>query len=499
MTHMNMQLLSMLEKAIDTGTIEAIVPEDLEIEAHNTLWNESSRFEFTALKLIPNVPATSIKHEFTQITSMGEPRFSGFFSEKSLPPETNLETERVIVNIRLMGEVGPTFLLASLEKTQQVLGTSGPQNIERRALRLNILRKKNRNIYFSDTGATRLGIAGVRNKGMAQLIREGTDGTTGTSPFGSHAIDMENLPLTVETVREKTAEAIVLFGYSKCLIMDPFTRATFEGSMDSAQRLPMPINVQPYVLGQNIAGLQTQGGTVLFHTDNVLAPSHAWGQYRATLFDGAPTGKPVVVGVAQGESAPGKWDAASVALEQFWVVTETRDEMEGLGTRSPVAGTQALTVGQEYELTITPSNPLADSFRVYRGTEDDSDIEDAWFIYEVANTGGGGAVVSADLNLFRPNTAHAFALNIAGPAANIMNSGLANAYETAKERSAEFLAAPDDDQNTIAIASLGPTMGIMPLAHVVATVDRPLMYSAYATENRNPLQNFYFYNIGRAS
>lgn len=501
-------LLQALHKAVDTGVLAPVVPEDLEIQAHNTLWNDSQSTENTLLKLLPSVPATSIEHEYTRVVSFGERRGSGFFAEKSLPPETNIKTRRVVNNIRLMGEIGPTFLLASLEKTQQVLGTTGAANIERQALRMNVIRKKNRNLYFADTRTIRQGVGGVRNKGLLQLIEEGTDGTDGDpSPFGSHVIDMKGDPLTPETLRDRISEAIILFGYLTCLIMDPFTRGDFEAGFDSAQRLEMPISLKPYVIGQQIAGLQTQGGVCYFHTDNILNPIHHFGRYVNELEEGAP------VGLAQNQSStlnsPGsagtEWDANS-AGEIYWIVTQMKDEQESLGVRIPATPGTFVTVaaGDDVDLTFTASDPTIDGFRIYRGTDADPNQAigtDAYWIADVANT-PGLPVTFVDQNLQRPNTSFAFAFNIVGAAqqalSNPLADGLASMYYSARERSADFLMAPDDPRNTVAVASLGPSMGIMALASVLAEVDRPLMYSAYSPELRNPFQSFAFKNIGRA-
>jgi len=492
--------LEALEKAVHSGNITAIVPEDLELESHDTLWNESQPGELTLLKLLPSVPATSITHEFTRITSHGESRQSGFFGERTLPPETNFASERVTVAIKLMGEIGPTFLLAALEKTQRALGTTGAQSIERVALRRNVLWKKNRNLYFSDTSTTKNGANSTRFAGIRQQIRENTDGTVDTSPYGTHEIDMEGQPLTPDTIRDKVANAITLFGRFTSLIMDPFARADLEEHLDSAQRLPFPISAKAHMVGQNIAGLQTQGGVTWFETDNTLSPLHAFGQYTTDLGAGAPTTTPTVSCSAGVGAATSNWDAAS-AGNMYWVVTETVDEVEGLGTRFPavVGNFTAVAAGQRVTMTLTPGNPLADSFKVYRGSDaDSSDPGDAWFIFEVANSGGGAAVTAYDDNLYRPNTSVAFGLNVISKSERSMHDGLVDSYHRAVESSASFLKAPDNPRNTVAVAELGPSMGIMALASVLAEVDRPLVYSACAPEVRNARQNIVFRNIGRA-
>lgn len=503
-------ILERLEKAVHTGNITAVVPEDLEVEAHNTLWEESDPTELTLLKLLPSVPATSIRHEYTRITSYGYRRNSGFFGERALPPETSFGSERVVNNIKLMGEIGPTFLLAALEKTQKGLGTMGAQNIERVALRRNVLWKKNLNLYFSDTRTLRTGAAGLRFQGIAQLIEAGTDGTTGSSPFGSHVIDMENQPMTVDNIREKVGKSIVNFGRFSSLMMEPMARTDLEASLDAAHRINVPNPLSPYLIGQSVGGIQTQGGVTYFETDVALAPVYSRPQYTTDLIDGAPAGVPAIAATAQADNSTtdtvdSKWDADS-AGSVYWVATEVVDEKEGLGTRFPAgSGYTAVAAGQEVALLITPSSALPDSVRIYRGHEDNGEVAatDAWFIMEVATVAGGAAFTVFDNNLFRPNTSWAFGLNVVSSSERALHTfrgdGTLTAYDNARARAADFLRNSDTPRNTVAVASLGPNMGILALASVLAEVDRPLMYSACCPEVRNPFQNFVFKNVGRSA
>lgn len=495
-------MLERLEKAVHSGNITEVVPEDLEAEAHNTLWEETDPTELTALKLIPSVSATQIEHKFSKVVSYGHSRNTGFFSERALPPESNFRAERVTVDIKLMGEIGPTFLLAALEKTQKALGTSGAQNIERVALRRNVLGKKNRNLYFSDTRVTN---NSLRFKGLLQQIEEGTDGTEGTaSPFGSHVIDMEGDPLTIDNIRERIAKGIQLFGRFTSLIMDPLARQDLEATMDTAHRLQLPIAANALLIGQNIGGIQTQGGTTYFETDNTLSTIYSRPQYTTDTADGAPSTRPTVTATAQADNSTtdtvdSLWDAAS-AGNVFYVVTEVVDEIEGLGTRYPasVSAYVAVAADEEVELSITPGNPLADSFKVYRGDDADGAMTAAWFIFEVANDGSGAAVTVFDNNEWRPNTTCAFGLNVISRSERMIHSGQVGAYAHASANSAQFLKDNDmPGRNTVAVAELGPSMGIMALASVLAQVDRPLIYSACAPEMRNPYQNVVFKNIGR--
>ncbi len=497
-----MEALVELQKAVTTGTIADIVPEALEEDADNTLWQQSSPNELTLLKLLPSVDTTSIKHEFDQVLSYGEERGDGFFSEESLPVETEPEFARVETFVRLLGETSSTFLLASLEKTIKVEGQVGADQIARLTLMLNILRKKNRSMYFSDTSLVRGGDGSLRFQGLLQQIREGTDGTSGTSPYGSHVIDMEGQAFTVENIRNKTAQVITLFGFINCLVTDPFVRADLEAGMDPAQRLPLPITARPFMLGQNIGGFHTQGGDVFFHTDNTLTPIHNGGQYVNAAMKGATSAPPSVLIQVNTSPTSGtsKFKAAD-AGDFFYLITEVKNGRESLGTRAPGAGIIAVTEGDEVEFTITPADPFSDSFKIYRGDSGDADT-DAFFIFEVANDQSGGAVSAFDLNDFRPNTSFAFGLNIRSESQRFLHTaptGLRSSYALATEESDRFFGMEDNPRNTVTMVHLGPQMGVLELATILATTSRPLLYSACAMQVRNPLQNLVFKNIGTAA
>ncbi|MGB0972874.1 MAG: hypothetical protein ACPGVG_18240 [Mycobacterium sp.] len=494
------QLLQNLEKAITAGDITAVVPEDLEIEAHNTLWDLTDPTELTLLKLCPSVGATSVRHEYTRITSFGSQRDSGHFTETGLPARTGFGSSRQEVNIKLIGVMGPTYLLASLEKTQKALGTQGAANIQRAALQRNLLHKKCRSMYFSDTRNSKGGDDGLIPAGLIQQIEQGTDGTVGArSPWGSHVIDMQEQPLTVDTLRDKVSQGIIVHGAMNSLLMDPFARGDFEGSLDAAERLELPIGARAFMVGQNVGGLQTQNGQIWFETDNTLSAMHSRPQYRTDdTHDQTPTSTPTVTATAQAVSGSNvsEWDASS-AGNVYYVVTEVVNEMEGLGTRAPASGTVAVAAGQEVALSITAGNFQADRFRVYRGTDSDTADTDAWFVFEVANGVSPGAVAAFDLNEWRPNTSVAFGLRVSSWATRAMRGGERTGYYAAQAMSASMVGTQDSPDSTVACVTLGPKMGVMQIAPIAPTVDNPLLYSAYAMEVRNPRQNFVFKNIGR--
>lgn len=494
-----------MAKGITAPDIVDLVKEDLEGEAHNTLWRASSPNELTILKLIPSTPATSVKHEFDVITSYGESRGFGFFGETALPLSTKPGFARKETYIRLIGEMTDVYLLAHLQRTIRVEGATNADAIAKQLLILSMLKKKNQAIYFSDTSTQRLGVNSMRFKGLLQQIREGTDGTLGASPFGSHVIDMEGQPLTPATIRAKAAKVLNLFGRMNCLIMDGFVRADFEAALDGAVRLNMPIQARAFMIGQNVGGMHTSGGDILFHTDNGLSPLFAQGQYVAAAIEGAPTSPPAVA--AQMNASPSganvsKFNAGDGG-EYFWMITEWKNGRESLGRRFPATpgSSLAVPVGAEVEFDVTPTDPLSDSFKFYRGNAGEADTE-AYGIFEVANSQNGGAVTAYDLNHWRPNTSVAFAFNIRSEASEFLHevpNGTRSQYSLAVERSEKFLGMEDNPLNTVSLASLGPAMGTMEIAPILPTTSRPMLYSACAPQIRNPFQNVAFINVGSAT
>lgn len=489
-----------MSKAITTTLIDALVPEDLEIEAHNTMWKEDAANQLTFLKLIPDAKATQIRHEYDRIKAYGTQRGSGFFKEESLPRRTQPQFERVEALIKIMGETSDAFLLAALEKTIRVEGETGAENLARTMVMKSFLWKKNKSIVYSDTSVMREGANGANFKGLIQLIREGTDGTSGTSRYGTHIIDMEGQPLNLTTLRAKAAKIQAVFGLMTTLLMDEFTRTDLETSMDGAARTDFPLGTGALMLGQNVGGFRTGGANVLFHTDNVLSP-FGRGQYEGTMEEGAPPSAPAVSGATAVDSTS-KFDA-NTAGNYFWIVTEVRDDRESVGRRWPTTGTQAVAAGEKVTLTITPVNALSDTFRIYRGRQGDADTE-AFLAFEVANDGGGSDVAAVDRNWFRPRTSIAIGLSLRSDSLTALNNlaltnGERSAYSLAVEESAKFLGQKDSAQNTVALATLGPKVGVMELANVLATVARPLVYSACAPLVRNPVHQMVFINVGTAA
>lgn len=502
-------MLEALAKAVDAGVVAETVPQDLETEAHLTLWHDTDPGELTLLKLTPGTTAKAIEHKYDQFTSYDtNRRVSSFVGERSLPAESRWQVRQRTALVKLMARTSPVFILASLQKTITVDGNQGAEAITEAALRLDMLRDKNKMGYFSRTDTHKDGVNSVRFPGLIQQIQEGTDGTDGRpSPYGSHVIDMKGKPLTLQSLREYAKRIMILFGRARVMIMSYDARQDLEASIDGDRLVPMPNSIKPYILGGSIAGFQTQGHVVFFETDNVLTPEYAWGKYVATLTEGAPTGRPTV-GSATIGSPPGgvvsDWDA-DTTLDVYWIFTETKDELESLGTRQPSSGTSSVAVGQIATFSVTPSNPLADSIRVYRGTSADDADTDAWFLFEVANSGGGGAVTIRDTNAWRPGCSVAFLLSITSASMDALHkvngdNALVENYDHVKANALDFFGQKDDmKKNTVTWAHLGPAMGTMELGNFLMTVRRPVLFSAGMPIVRNAWQNVVFKNIGKLS
>lgn len=497
-------VLVSLEKGMTTDGLDAIVPQDLEATAHSVLWTASDSQELTALKLLPAVKAKQIKHDYRRITAYGETRGDGMMTEQQLPKSTVPTFTEHQTLIRLMGEMTETFLLASLEQTISVAGQSGAEAIQRVTLMLSFLKRKNRNIYLQDDSTIRTGATAPRFKGLLQLIREGTDGTSGTSPYGSHVIDMEGAQLTLSAIRNKIAKATTLYGFPNCLITDPLVRTDLEEALDPAQRINLPIGIRPLILGGMVGGFQTQGKQCWFHTDNGLSPIYARPNYRGTAENGSPSAPAVSASAgAVGGSRVSKFNAGD-AGNYAYIVTEVKNDRESLGTRYPASASAwvAVTEDQEVTLLLTPSDPNSDYFKVYRVKQNDplgdGDTDGGW-LHDVANSGSGAQITHYDDNQDRPHTSFAFLLTIRSASADFMNSakdGYRASYELAVENSEKFLRMPDNPQNTVSVVELGPSVGVLPLAVMLPQLPRPMLYSALAMQVRNPLVNFVFKNIG---
>lgn len=484
-----------LQKAVDTSAITSIVPEDLQPEVYNTQWDPAHPEALTTMKLLPTTPAAQIVHKYSELTAYGNDRGYGDVGERSLPLPTQPTFAQREVNIRLTASYSDVYLLASLERVLNVNGATTPEAITRDTLLRSMLWRKNRSIIFADTRAMRSGTSSTRHKGVIQLIEEGTDGTTGdASRYGSHVIDMEGAELNTTTIREKAADVITYYGFPGAFIMPPHVRARFESQLDAAMRIQAPIGRGGFIVGQNVSGMHTNGRAVLFYSDNMLDAYNSHGKYRGTADDGAPGAPTAATGTAQAYSGSteSKFRSADAGTYYYWV-TEIRDGRESTA-RS--IGSVTVAANQEVAFSVTPSDPFSDSFRLYRHTSNSA--TSAFMVKDYANDQSGAAVTFYDRNENRPGYHTVLGLDIASKYAEYsarVATGQVSDYATPAEQRAEFFSMPDSPQNAVSVAHLGPEYGSMVLAHLSMTKDRPLYYSAYATQVRGPKKCLVFKNV----
>jgi hypothetical protein len=494
-----------MNKAVTTNNIANVVPQDLEREAYNALWDPRNTNVLMAIKLIPSIDAYQILHLFSRITSYGQTAGMGFIGETSIPQASDPGFEQREVRIRLLAALAEVYKLAALERTIKVGGNVGAAAIAKWTVMRDFLWRTNRAFYYADTTTQRLGDSSTVFKGLLQQIREGTDGTVDTSTFGSHVIDMEGLPLTPDTLRKRLLQVIQFFGAPTCMITSPDVRADFEANLDSAGRIAYPINGQSFVQGQRVGGFRTNEVNLAFHTDLQCGPYHGQGKYRAVAAKGAPAipAATLTYNASPTGSNESKFDSNFAGASScFWILTEVRDGIEGLGRRLPSSGVQVVAAGAEAAFSLQASDVLSDSFRIYRGgLDEDGNVvanTEAYFVKEVANSSDGSAVTAYDLNHTRPNTHIALVLDIASPAHDYfdrLQQGQISDKASPAEMAETFGTQEEIAGNTIARARLGPEYGTMELAAYALHEARPVLFTAQALEVRAPPKNLVFINV----
>lgn len=497
-----------MAKAVTTTNLATVVPQDLERVAYNALWDIENSNVLMALKLIPTTDAFSVIHLFDRITSYGRTRGMGFVGETSIPQASDPGFAQRTVNIRLLAALAEVYKLAALEKTISVGGTTGAKNISAWTLLRDFLWRTNRAFYFADTTTQRLGESSTVFKGLRQQIREGTDGTVDTSPFGSHVIDMEGQALTPDTLRRRLLQLINNFGMPTTMIASPEVRADFEARLDAAQRMAFPINGQPFVMGARVRGFRTSDISLAFFDDLQLGPTHSFGQYVATAQSGAPNRPTVSASYSASPSGSNvsKFDTNTKgAGSYFYIITEIKDGNESLGTRWPTSATQAIAAGGEVTFTLTASDSTSDGFRIYRGGLDENGSVEAntsaYWMKDVANSSDGSAVTAYDLNDDRAGLHNAIVLDVKSPAQNYfdqLQQGQVRDTMTPREMATDFGTQMESPGNTVARARLGPEYGTMELAAFALHEARPVLYTAQALELRAPSKALWFKNIAPA-
>lgn len=473
-TNAHEQILKALAAEAQYGAdASPLIREDLEAEAANQLYHQSSPVEMTLLKDVARIPATNVVHQYTEVNAYGDERNDGFFPENGLPNYGNLQTTRRTVPIKLMGELAAVNLIAQLQNNIRALGASDLVGIENAAKMQLLNRKVNRNLYFSDSRKT---AHDLRFDGLFSLIQQ-------RSP-ADHVIDLRGKKITPTDIRNAAKKIAIKHGNMTAVYLSLDDKAVLETQLDAAERLYLNNRDNSNVIvGQNIDGLYTQGSSVIFRPDNTLSPEHANFYLPASPFsEGVPTALSTVTAAAGavGGGETSQWAAGDASTDIAYHVTALNEKGEG-----PALAVTPLAVaaGEKVTLTITP-RATDKSFRIYRGSAL-LGITPA-LIAEVPHTAGDTTPFDwDDFNDIMPGTRYAFGLSVrsrnfnVAPGAAVLNN----------------LPQP---QNTVSIAELVPMSIFSELAKLGLLASNDVIFWPFAMEMTHPKQNVVFINVGDA-
>ncbi|MFA5801213.1 MAG: hypothetical protein WC911_01920 [Thermoleophilia bacterium] len=504
-----------MNKAVTSSTIASAVPESLEMQAAIATWSDRTPGVNTLLKLIPRAVATKQEHKYVSLDSWGDVAHqTGMGTETGTPASLQFSSTTPVVWLQICNQATDVYFMAELQKMVGIEGTVDPVVVATNATLKREAWLTNRNMYLLDTSKSRAGVgaAGRVYKGVLQQVREGTDGTTGSSTFGSHEIDLRGADITSDNIRTQIAHILEYYGMANVLLMPPTPRGNLESSLEGANRITMGgVDIRTHLLGNSIAGLQSQGNVMWFATELALSAKNSKPRYTAPPAGWATTTVPTVVSavVAGGTSGNASLWGASDDGNIYHVVTEVVNELEGAGTREPAgAAYNAVAVGQEVRLTLTPGSVDADRLRVYRGHDTDVSpggtagaVTEAWFLFEVA-ANGAVPVVTYDYNQSLPRTAWAVALDIQSPVADAMFNPRGNSlganYADANDAAISQIGYRDNGMTSnVSFAQLGPAPMRLQLAPVALTapMGRPVILRVGAPVVRIPQRCFTFKNV----
>lgn len=466
------QILKALATSATYGAdASPLIREDLEAEAANQLYSDTSPIEMVLLKDMPRKPATNVVHQYTQVNAYGNERTEGFFPESGLPTYSNQQFTRKTVNIKLMGEWAAVNLIAQLENNIRAIGQTDLVGTENAAKMLLLQHKVTRNLYFADAAAT---TTGLRFDGLYALIRD-------NSP-ADHIIDLRGKKLTPDDVRSAAKKIALNHGVMTGLYLSLDDKEQLEKQLDAAERLYLNQrdNAQ-VVIGQNIDGMYTQGGSVYFRPDNTLSPIHANFYLPSSPYpDDVPTALTTVTATPRAAAGAevSQWAASDAAADIAYHVTALNATGEGPALAVTPA---AVDVDEVVELSITP-RATDKSFRVYRGSAT-LGITPA-LIKEIPHTAGDTTPITfVDENDMIPGTRFAFGLNLQSQ----------NFRKFGGDATMNNLPKP---QNTVSIVQLTAMSVFTELAKLGLLASNDVIFWPLVLEMTHPKQNVVFINVG---
>jgi hypothetical protein len=393
----SIQELEELTKALGTGQdgeaygagtyndMSALRPQSLE----STLKVVTAQEEHIKFwKTIGKKQAFNTVEEFNVVDSYGG-NSSPFFIEGGLPNEEDSNYIRQAQMVKFMGTTRSITHPATL-----VRNTSG--DIVARQTRegtMWLLMQLERALYFADSSKDPVAFDG--------LYTQVKNFVTGKSYQNEHIIDMKGLPLDENTLEDSAT--IIADNYGSGSLKLHLTNQVNKDLSKILYARQRDNNIgAPVTLGAPVKGYNANNANIDFLNNIFLKPQ---GAPLAAAQKGAPltptlAGSPIIASA----DTTSLLDATTY---HYWVSAKNSQ-----GESVPVyVGTVTTTINQKVDLTINRvvSDPVAKSYKVYRGAINDS--TKALFAFDVADAGVGTTQVLTDRNFDRPGTDVAFLID----------------------------------------------------------------------------------------
>ncbi len=423
----------MMAGGADGINAQGAVPENLEMTAHVYLWR---REHLQFMRMIPNVPAASINHEYDVVTSYGDVGGPIFTAEGTLGSKESLRVERHVNRIVTLQHVNQVTGTAQDQKTVSILGATRALESNREGvMRLHLLKKSVATI-FADTSTT---ASELRFKGVLQLWREKRSSADfADEPWSIDAdvfVDRRGGPLRRSDVRSAGTRMFEeAWGQGNLLVMDPQTSEGFQGEIEKIgsngavmERIDASKVNEGIILGTTIAGIQHQGGVAKFVVDNTLHPSFHKAEWKGQPAVGAPSQPAVPTVTVLNANANSRWEAADLNGANA-VIKYKIQAVNDQGYSESSAATAAidgLDAGDSVRITIT-TRADAHSYRILRNTAEKPNV--FWEVAEIKNT--AATVTHDDHNYFLPGGRWALFLEMLAPRSKENRLG-ANPYDNA--------------------------------------------------------------------
>ena len=408
------------------------VPENLEQQAHVTLWD---RDDLHFIRELPEVDATSVFHEFEVVDDYGSVMGSPLFqAESGLGAQTAYSGKRHVTRIVTLSHVNKVSGLARAQKNIEVLGSTDPLVSNRNAQMLVHLFKKAVQTIFCEADAS---MSTLRFSGLLeQFWKKNASAAFADKPKGVDPqlmVDLRGKPLTRKHI-ELASTSMFSDGWGSLnrIYMDPDVSQGFQGEIETnfpVERLTMGQAPNELIIGAPVAGVKAQGGIVFFKVDNSFHPQfyytdpadEAARKGKPYTYESGSPAKPVAAPtVAVAANIAGSlWQAADIPAAPAIKYKVQPCNNFGIGPISDASAAAAIAAnGRNTVSWASAADAL--SYKVFRNSVDDPNRY--FVIGEVKNNGANLSFV--DLNHWMPGTSVAvgFEMRVPKTATNRLNA-----------------------------------------------------------------------------